>query len=353
MRRILIGLFSLWALAAIYPSWAADIPPSPYDGVQLKTYLGWENSLVLNASGVEAIIVPAIGGRITQYSLNGENVIFESPGSAGKTLAYTKTNFWVGGYQCDIGPEIRGIPDHKNLWMGLWRGQATKDYMVSVMSEPDATVGLQMEKEILIEPGTGDLGITQRMKNISDKETGFCLWDRTLCKGGGFALLPLNKRSRFKAGWSIRRTIDEKYVYDGNKPHSPRVKILNDVLVARTGGEATKVGADSDAGWIAYVRGKLLFVKYFPYFANRNYSDGGNSVELYFDQQVSELEPLSPEIELKPGESYAFPEKWTLVELEKEVSTFEEARKLVKKVPPSPFNRSPAGNHEPRPKNAK
>ncbi len=339
MRRIFVIFFCLSGLAVTCPGWAADIPPSPSRGVQLKTYLGWENSLVLNASGVEAVIVPAIGGRITQYSLNRENIIFENPVSAGKTLANTKTNFSVGGYQCDIGPEIRGIPDHKNLWMGLWRGQITKDYMVNVISEPDATVGLQMEKEILMEPGTGDLGITQRMKNISDQERAFCVWDRTLCKGGGFALFPLNKRSRFKAGWSIRRTIDQRYVYDGNNPRSPQVKILKAVLVAKTEGEPTKVGADSDAGWIAYVRGKLLFVKYFPYFAGRKYSDGGNSVELYFDRRISELEPLSPEIKLKPGESYDFPEKWTLVELEKEVSTFEEARKLVKKVPPSPFRR--------------
>jgi hypothetical protein len=80
-------------------------------------------------------------------------------------------------------------------------------------------------------------------------------------------------------------------------------------------------------------------VKYFPYSPKGDYSDGGNSVELYFDKSVGELEPLSPEVTLKPGESYSFPEKWTLIELNDEVTTFEEARKLVKKVPPSPFKR--------------
>jgi hypothetical protein len=117
------------------------------------------------------------------------------------------------------------------------------------------------------------------------------------------------------------------------------VKILKGVLVAKAEGEATKIGADSDAGWIAYARGRLLFVKYFPYSPKGDYSDGGNSVEVYFDKSVGELEPLSPEVKLKPGESYSFPEKWTLIELNDEVTTFEEARKLVKKVPPSPFKR--------------
>ena len=316
---------------------AANPIPVPRASVVTKPYTGWSDSWLLNAAGVQAVVVPAIGGRIVHYGVNGENIIYEISSSAGKTLANTKTNFWVGGYQCDIGPELRSIPDHPNLWMGTYRGEAHRDNGVKVFSPPDMTVGIQMEKEIVIDPSSGDLGITQRMKNALDRETAFCLWDRTLCKGGGFAFFPLNKKSRFAAKWSIRRTIDGKFVYDGDKPASDKVKIIKEVLVAKAEGEPTKVGADSEAGWIAYVRGRLLFVKYFPYAPQGNYTDGGNSVELYFDPRVAELEPLSPEIKLRPGESYTLPEKWTLIELDKDVDTFEQARALVKKIPPSPF----------------
>jgi len=308
-------------------------------GIQLKSYMGWDESVHLNSAGLQAVIVPAIGGRITHYSVNRENIIFENPSGAGKTLANSQTDFSVGGYQFDIGPEIRGIPDHKNLWMGPYDWQSNKDFAVKITSQPDLALGIQLEKEIIMDPDTGDLGLTQTMKNVSDKEAGFCLWDRTLCRGGGFALILLNKKSRFAAGWSIRNQVDGRYVYDGTNPQSPNVKVFKGVLVAKAEGEATKIGADSDAGWIAYARGRLLFVKYFPYSPKGDYSDGGNSVELYFDKSVGELEPLSPEVKLKPGESYSFPEKWTLIELNDEVTTFEEARKLVKKVPPSPFKR--------------
>ena len=78
-------------------------------------------------------------------------------------------------------------------------------------------------------------------------------------------------------------------------------------------------------------------MKYFPYFPKSDYSDGGNSVELYFDPRVAELEPLSPERKLAPGESHTFPEKWALHQLKEEVTTFEQARALVDKIPPSPF----------------
>lgn len=323
----------------LLPAPGADHAPALSKGVKTAAYTGWADSLFVEATDVDAevVVVPAIGGRIARYAINGENIVYEHIGSAGKTLANTPTNFWVGGYQCDIGPEIRGIPDHASLWMGPHQWRATRDYQVVVTSAPDVAVGIQLEKGILLDPETGELGVTQQMKNVSDQTTVFCLWDRTLCWGGGFAFFPLNRKSRFPAGWSMRRSAGGKYAYDGVSPVTTRVKVLDGVLVAKADGPATKIGADSDAEWIAYARGRLLFIKYFPYFPKGDYTDGGNSVELYFDERVAELEPLSPEIRLRPRESYVFPEKWVLVHLEDFVTTFEQARALVLRVPPSPF----------------
>jgi len=113
--------------------------------------------------------------------------------------------------------------------------------------------------------------------------------------------------------------------------------VIDGVLVTEAKGPPLKVGADSDAEWIAYARGRLLLVKYYPYFASGDYTDGGNSVEFYCDNRVAELEPLSPETRLKPNENYAFPEKWLLIQLDSEVISPEAARALVRKIPPSPF----------------
>ena len=50
-----------------------------------------------------------------------------------------------------------------------------------------------------------------------------------------------------------------------------------------------------------------------------------------------EFGPVSPVFKLEPGAAASFPEKWTLTQLPKEITTAEAARKLVKKIPPSPF----------------
>jgi hypothetical protein len=335
-------LLAATCLLAAAPHLTAADAASATPGVRVATHNSWENSLHLltDNSSVRAVVVPAIGGRIAHYSVNGKNIIYEAPGSDGKTLANTTTNFSVGGYQLDVGPEIRGIPGHRPLWMGPWQGQALRAYTARVISEPEKALGIQLEKEFVIDADTGDLGITQKMKNISEQEVSFCLWDRTLCIGGGYALIPLKRSgSRFPSKWSIRKTFEGKMYYDGDKPASPKVRVMDNVLVAKAEGESSKIGADSDAGWIAYTKGRLLLIKYFPVTPRGEYTDGGNTVELYWSDKVAELEPLSPEVKLAAGDSYVFPEKWILMEIEDEVNTFEKARALVKRIPPSPFKR--------------
>lgn len=314
----------------------------PANDVVQESYGGWDNCLVMRGGDCKAVIAPAVGARVLSYAINGENLLFENPAAWGLTMSKATNGFWVGGYQCDLGPEIRGLPARQELWNGPWSWRVPKTFTVQTVSEPAAALGVQLEKEFVIDPDTGDLGITQRMRNVIGNDVSFCLWDRTLCKGGGFVLIPLNKRSAFKAGWAIRRGAPGNYAYDGSRPADPRVRVLEGVLVAQARGlpdvKDLKLGADSDAGWIAYVRGKTLLVKYFPVTPKGNYSDGGNTVEFYCDERVAELEPLSPEVTLKPGSNYSFPEKWTLTELAQEVVTHEKARQLVKHIPPSPFS---------------
>ena len=310
-------------------------------GVEVRNYTGWDKSIFINATEkpVEAVIAPAVGGRVVHFSYNGENILFENPASQGKTMDASLEPLWIGGYQCDVGPQGRDIPAHLELFQGRQGWNFNGDFAIHVASLPDTDLGVVLEKDFLLAPDTGELGVVQHMRNISDKDVSYCLWDRTLCKGGGYVFFPLNKKSRFKAGWSQRRQVDGTNYYDGEHPNALQARVLNGVLVLSADGDVTQIGADSMAGWIAYARGKLLFVKYFPCFAEGNYSDGGNTVEVYFDQRAVELSPLSPETKLAPGKELAFPEKWSLIPLSREITTWEEARKLVRKIPPSPFER--------------
>lgn len=297
-------------------------------------YGGWEECYEFSApqKKIKALMVLDVGARLIQYSLDGENILFDPVDSRGKTLAKNKEGFWTGGYQIDVGPEMRGIPAHKDLWMGPWNAaQRGGVGPVVARSVDSAVLGVRLTKRVSID-GNGVLSVAQAIENVTDKDLNYCLWDRTLCEGGGYSLIPLNPKSRFKAGWCWG-TYDAKlpggWAYNGDNPESPNVKVLDGVLVAHCLGKHSKLGTDSHAGWIAYARGKLLFIKQYPVDLKGNYTDGGMTVANYWSERVAELEPISSEVVLKPGGNYAFDEKWYLVALEEAVDSHEKARGVV------------------------
>lgn len=291
----------------------------PNAKVELK-----DNRVVLEApdAKVVAVVSPDLGGRLITYSLGGDNILLKEK-----------------GFQLDIGPEARKIPPHPAIWSGRYEPELLRispGYRFT--SAPDPGLGIKVVKEIGIDARNGALEIVGRMRNVSDREQAYCFWDRTLVEGGGWCLLPTNPRSKFPAKWVLgKRTPTTPWAYDGEKPSHPDMKLMDGVLVVKTGGPEQKVGTDTMDGWIAYARGKLLFVKYFPCYPAGKYTDAGLSLAHYYREGFSELEPISPEVTLKAGQEYVFPQAWALIPLENEVKTFEEARALVARLPKSPF----------------
>jgi hypothetical protein len=319
-----------WLLLALV-SCAEPVPSEP-PRVRIEPYLGVP-SVILEAPGpqAQAVVMPDLGGRIVRYSLEGENILWDNPDASGRPRP-------GGGCQVYVGPEPRTVPEQPALWKNRYRWATLGNAAAALTSEPCPVFGLRVERQITIDPRDGSLAVVHRMKNVSDRDQSYCFWDRTLTQPRGFALIPLNPKSRFPARWVIGKRNEKKlWDYDGTNPSHPGIRVLDGVLVAQTGGPEQKVGADSDGGWIAYARGRLLFVKYYPYAPDGRYTDAGLSVALYFRDNLSECEPISPEVALKPGAEYVFPEKWILLRLEKEVTTHEEARALVDRLPPSPF----------------
>jgi len=302
-------------------------------GVFVGFYRGWSNSILLQATNesADAIIVPDVGGRVLHYGVGGDNILFEPAEGAGRTLARSSPGFPVGGYQCDVGPEAVSLPEHPQLWQGRHTWQCPGEWTVLVASGKDSVLGVEVSKNIRLDPETGTLHFIQWLENKTARDITHCLRDRTLCKSGGFVLMPLNKKSRFSAGWSLRRKTGAGFNYDGATPFSSHVRVLEGVLVAKTDGESLRIGADSDAGWIAYTRGPVLFIKFFAHTADGTYSDG-NSVEVSWNTQSVELEPRSPEVKLRRFNPYGFAGRWMLLPLDKPVASFDEARALGDRI---------------------
>ncbi len=308
------------------------VPRSP--GVFAGLYAGWSNVILLQATNkvTDAIIVPDIGGRVLHYALDGESILFEPPDGAGKTLSKHGPGFPVGGSHCDVGPESARLPAHPHLWQGRHTWTSPAEWHVRTSSGRDPATGLDISKSIRLDPETGALHFTHWVDNKRPQDIAVCLRERTMCKAGGYIFFPVNKQSRFAAGWAMRRQKGEEVTWDGATPFSPKVRALDGVLVAKAEGEPLRLAADSDAGWIAYARGRLLFVKFFNWFADGTYADAGQSVEAGWDAQSAELEMRSPETKLRRNNPYGFAGRWVLLPLDQPVTTFDQARALAGRV---------------------
>jgi len=308
-------------------------------GITRAPFESWPDTLVMESrdTATRAVLAPSIGGRILAYGLRGQNVLWTNPNVAGQTYTPGGTPFDPGGFICALGPEVAALPDHPLSLLGPYDVSSRKRAYLVLKGSEDKNIGVEMEKEIAFDPATGELGFVHRIKNTADRDAAYCLWHRIACRPGGFALFPINRKSRFPAGWAIRTEENGRLSYNGTQPESPAVRILNGVAVVKTGGPATKIGADSDAQWLAYILGRTLFVIHFPYYSGAIYSEGGNSVAVAWDDTKTELQPLSPEARLRSRKTYEFPIKWSLIELPAEVTTHEEARAIADKVPGSPF----------------
>ncbi len=310
-------------------------------GVTQGEFKGWSDALVLQSRSApaKAIVVPDVGGRVMSYGLHDQNVLWVNPDTEGWALASHPDGFQPGGFQCDLGPSVAGWPLHPSSWVGPYEWTAKRNYHIGLKAPRDEILHVEMEKEIQFDPATGDVGFTHRIKNVGELDSAYCLWHRIACQPGGFVLLPLNPKSRFPAGWSQRRVVNGRRTYDGEHPESAAIRLLDGVLVARTGGPETTVGVDSTAQWLAYAVGRTLFVIHFPTYTGSSavYSEGGNTATATWTEQWTELQPFSPEARLRPRKTYDFPLKWSLIELPVPVTNADEARALVDKIPGSPF----------------
>jgi len=272
-------------------------------------------NLEMSNGTAKLIIARQQGGRVTHYSV----------GEGG--------NFFAGGFQMDIGPELEYPPRHPALWSEPYEAVAnlTGPGSVHLTSKKDDATGMQMIKEVALDPTGAGVTVRSTMKNVGEKDVAYCLWDRTMTTAQ-YGFFELNPKSRFPAKWSIRLGENRSYSYDGKSPSSPRVKIVDNLLVTVPGKKMEKVGADSMAGWIAGLNDEnYLYVKRFPVFPDGDYADGGNSVEFWVNPEGTrtEIEPLSPKVTLKPGESYTFTERWDLRRVEEKISGAEDIPKLM------------------------
>lgn len=294
--------------------------------VKLVEYNGWSNSVELTNDLVRVVVVPSVG-RVMFYGLKGgENLLWENPEFAGKTLVkgeYLREEgkpVWAnfGGdkvwpTQQDNFPKVNGIEWPPDPWFdgSPFRAALLPDG-VRLTSQVSDYCGARIRRVIRLDPAGPGLSVTQKMEKVriaqreSVEPLPLTIWSITQVVYPEQVLVPLNPESALEKGFHVfpfeSRAANNFKVENGTGVFTPHEEY------------SQKVGADSDH-WLGAVIGQMAMAILFTRVEGLEYPDGGLSTEVYTSPDYTELEILSPLTVLQPGESFEWNVRWVLTEL--------------------------------------
>lgn len=263
----------------------------------------------------EAAVTLDIGPRIISFKgLGGENFMFNDTElrvtSNDPTIkeAYGKDVYhFFGGHRLWWTPERLPetyYPDEDPVACEISGNTVT-------LTPPPQPSGVQLTVAVTLDETQPMLTIAQKVTNISDETRAHAAWGITQCRPGGIAVAPQNTRqcaplpNRVIVHWPYNDMQDERYI-PGDKYITLRQADIK---------RAFKYGMNNETGWCGYaVDGQMLY-KTIAFDAKAGYPDYGCNFESYTDNNALEIESLSAEPMLAPGQSVTLDEVWRVLPL--------------------------------------
>lgn len=259
---------------------------------------------------VEIEVALGAGPRITGYSRRGGPQLFAQ--LAGEVIEHPAigTFRFLGGHRLWRAPEVPAVtyqPDGNPV-----RVEQDQD-VVTITGAPDSD---GIVKAISIHQRDSLTVVDHTLRHDGALAVSSAAWAITQLTPGGVAFLPAPNRpvdadgvlpNRSIAVWPYTDLSAPEIVF---RPHEIQVAGSEQRTQA-------KIGQENRRGWIAYVLGDELFVKWSPIHRDdRSYADLGSSVECYRDHRFLELESLGPLTDLDPGQELCHREVWMLTRLD-------------------------------------
>lgn len=304
------------ALAVLIIASDAMSQEETFEGVAKIKFLNYENCIELKNDDTRVVLGHHVGGRILEYSVRGNNILYLSPEESNWTSGKTDQKLPSSAGRFDVGPEIKQVRG-RAIWQGPWTVKPTGDRSARMTSPVDPDSKMQVIRDIELDSESSRLTIIQTVKNVGDEKLNQGYWSRTFAKHGGVAIVPCNpKHSRMPDMYYSARS---RYLIN-MKAEDPAIRRVEDFLLIEGPTEFPKLGFDACTGWVAYqTRDDQLFVKRYPVFPDRKYAEPtGINLSIFYPKKdwmpICEIEPIGPLERLKPNESASFTVEWWLLD---------------------------------------
>lgn len=333
-RTLALGL-AMTASPRVQALGQDNLPVAP---ISSTPFLGWTNTYRLSNEDITIVVVPAIG-RIMYIGPDATTNLLHAPELFhGLELGCDGTNQWrnIGGdwiwpvsqkhwplfQRGDWPPSvvIDGCPWSGRAWLNAGGVQSCL-----LQREFPAPLNIKVTRLIKLPTNGASFTIEQRIERTAESSIPVTLWNITQVAAPARLLFPLTSTAR----------VDPRYLLMmGSPPDAETLPLCNETAVFNTATDVeTKIGAYSTNSWVAALAGPHLLIETASPSSKPQsaYPDGGCSIEIYANKGLgyAEIENLSPEALLEPGETLANELRFTLLTLE---STPEDPCELAGKV---------------------
>lgn len=299
-------------------------------------YRGWEDCYELSNPHVRLVVVPQIGGRIMEYSLDGEDVFWQNEGELGKVSGSDIGKKWrnYGGYKAWNAPQSRWQgPDEDWFYDSM---PAEVEVLparagIRITTAPIPRLRFRFVREVSLSPVTSRVRIVEKMRNVSEQGIEWSVWDVTQVKVPCWMVFPLNENSRFPKRWNVIMT---------DKARKNQITTLGNIGVLQYKDTTENWATDAKGGWMAYLRGQLAYTKHWSTrLVGATYPDGECDAAFFTADKgiaggYAEMEVMGPIAKLAPGQETELVEDWFLTRVNqsaKDIPELMERMKLVQK----------------------
>lgn len=288
---------------------------------------GWKNNVRLANDEIELIVTHDVGPRVIRCGFRGEKNLFAE--IAGQQGGEGEGEWMIrGGHRLWVAPEA--APQTYELDNVPIEIEETETGIRTRQAAGKLT-GISKSMEIGVLPDTNEVHILHHLKNEGTDPVELSVWALSVMAVGGMAVIPMPA----KISHTDRLTHNKEWSLWGYTDFTdPRWTLGSRYIFFRQDTERgpNKLGIAHREGWVAYLLDEFMFVKRFRWMNGATYPDGGVNFETFSNEEFLELESLGPMTCLKPGESVAHEEVWSLYRGIEHVETEGDADRLVRAV---------------------
>jgi len=276
---------------------------------ELIAHAGWNRNLYLANDHAEVIVTLDVGPRILSYKRPGAENVFKSYddqlGSSGESDWKIR-----GGHRFWIAPEDEVVTYHLD--------NQPVDYRIEEFTQEIVIDSLQIQagqimKSLAVTLADNDSHVTVRhtARNDGDEPIQIASWGLSVMKPGGIEIIPQPPLGEHPRDLLPNRGI---VLWPYTDLSDARWHLGRDFFTLRQseGFPPTKLGLAHREKWVAYVIEDSIFIKTFEHVTGAVYPDGGCNFETFTNDEMLEIESLSPLAALAPGESVSHTENWYL-----------------------------------------